>query len=286
MEIITSSIIYIKMSALAVGNDDDVGTSADSFTSNSTEQQQTTEAPCCYMGYCPKCETNASIEVEQWDVEGEHLSFNFISLICNEDTEDNPLISINGGYGSIDEDGAPFIKEAELPDGHVAMVTYFSKRPLKENEIFTMVWDQSNRDGELAVGLATGFMPMSTIEENIPTSMISLNVYDEHLNLFIPDEIAQEGHVYEYEQTHLIQKHKCNLVARPGTRISIKMTGGNIPLVQFGNLNESNWYPWCPDGAGLKPGEDGCLYPVISLVCKKGKASPIVRNIRIVQSSV
>ena len=59
MEIITSLIIYIRMSALVVGNDDAVGTSADSFTSNSTEQQQTTEAPCCYMGYCPKCETNA-----------------------------------------------------------------------------------------------------------------------------------------------------------------------------------------------------------------------------------
>ena len=54
------------MSTLVVGNDDAVGTSADSFTSNSTEQQQATEAPCCYMGYCPKCETNASIEVEQY----------------------------------------------------------------------------------------------------------------------------------------------------------------------------------------------------------------------------
>ena len=171
------------------------------------------------------------------------------------------------------------------------MVSFVSTRALAAGEVVTLIWDQQNRDGELSFGLASSFQ-LSEDLNDLPAaeSVVSLNVFDEHLNLFVPDTMAEEGHTYEYEQTHLVQKHDATKVARPKTRISIKLEesdGGAssvlVPFVQFGNLDAGKpWLEWCPDGAGLKTGEDGHLCPILHLCCTKNEAPPTVTNFVIV----
>ena len=252
------------------------------------QQQIEEDAPCCYMGFCPKC---MDVEVEEVEdvLEGEALQFTFVSMTAPaevdalDELESTPKIVLNEGPGGIDEDGAPFVNPDEIPDGHGGMMEFLSTRPLRVGELVTLIWSHTNRESNVQVGLCNSPALLTTDGEPIGgQSMVDLNVFDEHLNLFIPETIAMDGHEYDAEQTHLVDD--AVEIARPNTRISIKLQEGNIPMVQFGNLDkegsERQWLNWCPDGAALNLGEDGNLYPMISLMFENGKAPPIIRNVR------
>ena len=90
-------------------------------------------------------------------------------------------------------------------------MTFVSTRPLKVGEVVTMVWDQQNLKYFFCLSKSS---QLST-ERNITSeeSCVSFNVYDEHLNLFVPDSMAINGHQYEYEQTHLAQKYDATKVS-------------------------------------------------------------------------
>ena len=262
---------------------------------------ETDEAePCCYMGFCPRCmEDSAVLDDPDFVADGEALPFSFVSLVASlEDAEEElsgVAISHNEGPGGVDDDGAPFVSTGELQDGQGGMLMFVSTRPLRVGEAVTMSWNQTNRASSLSFGLTNGehadTPPLAALPEGgtaLPiTSVVDLNVFDEHLNLFVPDELAEEGHEYDCEQVHLVNEHDAVRVARPGTRISLLLQEGNVPAVQFGNLDkagsERQWLEWCPDGAGLKPDTEGHLYPVITLMFEKGKAPPAVRNVRLVR---
>ena len=251
--------------------------------------------PCCYVGHCPTCE-NVDVEAATL-VEGEVVPFAIRAIVVANTEGSAPQISTgdNQSVGFVDADGCPSLDLEQLEEGHGGMISFVSTRALAAGEVVTLIWDQQNRGGELSFGLASSHQLSEDL--NVPSaaeSVVSLNVYDEHLNLFVPDIMAEEGHTYEFEQTHLGQKHDATKVARPKTRISIKLEesdGGAsqgassvlVPFVQFGNLDaDKPWLEWCPDGAGLKTDEDGHLYPILHLCCTKNEAPPTVTNFVIV----